>query len=179
MPGFVPAAALAGGISAKSIFTGIGVALSAISEFQAGQAASAQSQFQANVLQQQATRRRREATIRETDFRRRQARLSGRQRALFGGAGVVPSVGTPLLVQEDTAAEIELAALNIRAGGAVEATRLEQEAAFQRRFGRSASRAGALRAGSTLLTGFGTGFGGNSTSLTSSEVADLRFQGII
>ena len=178
MPGFVPAAALAGGISAKGVFTGIGVALSALSQFQQGRAESAQARFQANLLQQQAVRRRQEAAAQESAFRRRQARFSGRQRALFGGAGVTFE-GTPLLVQEDTAAEIELAALNIRAGGAVEATRLEQQATFQRRFGSSASRAGTLRAGSTLLTGFGLGFGGNPTSLTSSEVTSLRSQGII
>ena len=178
MPGPTLAVAAASGISAKSVFTGIGVALSALSEFRAGQAASAQAQFQANIFQQTAERRRQEAAAREESFRRRQARLSGRQRALFGGAGVTFE-GTPLLVQEDTAAEIELAALNIRAGGAVEATRLEQEATFQRRIARSESAAGPLRAGSTLLTGFGFGFGGNSSSLTSSEVTSLRSQGII
>lgn len=150
-------AAAGGGKAAFSlgnILAVSGILSQAFGQIQASRAASAQAQFQANVFQQQAERRRQEATIREQDFRRRQARLSGRQRALFGGAGVTFE-GTPLLVQEDTAAEIELAALNIRAGGAVEATRLEQQATFQRLRAGSASRAGPLRAGTTLLTGFG------------------------
>ena len=81
-----------------------------------------------------------------------------RRRALLGVSGVDPSRGSPLLVSEDFAAEAELQALRIRSGGALSATRLEQQAGLIATSGRQARRAGFVRGGALLLDRTGSAF---------------------
>ena len=76
----------------------------------------------------------------------------------MGASGVDPATGSPLLVSEDIAGEVELQAQRIRAGGEVRATRLEQQAQLSRLQGRQAQTGGFLRAGSLLLSGAGRTF---------------------
>lgn len=87
-----------------------------------------QAETQALVLRQQAAQERVTALESEDDFRREQSRLTARRRAILGGSGVAIGSGSPLLVSEDFASEIELQALRLRAGGDLAATRLEQQA---------------------------------------------------
>jgi hypothetical protein len=134
-------------------------AFSAISAVQQGRAASKQAKFQAQVTDQQAARERQVAAGNEADFRRQQSRLQAQRRAALGASGVKATTGSPLLASGDFAAEVELAALRIREGGDIRATRLEQEAALTRRAGSNAQRAGLFRAGSSLLSGAGRAFG--------------------
>ena len=149
---------LIGGKSAGAIFAIAGTALSAFSAIQQGRAAAQQSAFQAGVLRQQAERERLQAASDEEDFRRRQSRLLSSRRARLGASGVDPAAGSPLLVGEDFAGEVELQALRIKTGGEVRATRLEQQAGLERFRGRSARRAGFIRGGSLLLSGAGRAF---------------------
>ncbi len=151
----------------------VGTAVSAIGAVQQGRAAKAQGQFQAalieqqaDVTEQQAESERVAARQSEGDFRRQQSALMARRRAILGASGVDQSTGSALLVSQDFARETELQALRIRSGGEIRGTRLEQqadlqrgEAGFARLAGSNAQTAGFLRAGSTLLTGFGTTFG--------------------
>jgi len=141
MPWAVPAA------------TAIGTTLQVVGTLSAAKAAKDQAEFNARQQQMEAARRRQIAALEASDFRKRQGRLLARQRALLGAAGVDPGSGTPLLVAEDTAGEIELNALRIRAGGESEATRLDNAAALSRAEGRAAQTAGYLRAGSLLFQG--------------------------
>ena len=147
----------------SAIALGAGAALQAFSVIQQGQAAAAQGKLQAGILEQQATRDRQEAAANEADFRARQSRALAQRRAGLGASGVDPGAGSPLLVSEDFAGEVELAALRIRTGGEVRATRAEQQAVLQRFQGRAARQAGFVRSGALLLTGAGKTFGANGT----------------
>lgn len=150
-----------------------GVAISAFAAAEQGRAAKKEADFRARLAEQDAEVERQKAARElvvarqsEEDFRRDQSNLMGTRRARLGATGVEPGAGSPLLVSEDFAAEGELQALRIRAGGEVAATRLEQsalrlesEASLFRFSGRSAQRAGQLRAGSLLVSGAGQAFG--------------------
>lgn len=128
--------------------------LAATSALSQGYAANQQSRFEANVSQQQATREREIAASEEQDFRRRQSAVLAERRAALGGSGIQTTTGSPLLSSEDFAAEVELQARRIRAGGQIRATRLEQQASLLRARGRTARTQGLFRAGSSLLSGF-------------------------
>ena len=134
-------------------------ALAAAGSYSQGQAAKKQAQFAANVDEQQATREREIAVAEEGDFRKRQSAILAQRRAALGGSGIQQGTGTPLLGSEDFAAEVELQARRIKAGGQIRATRLEQEASLRRAGGRAAMTQGLFRAGSSLLSGYGQAYG--------------------
>lgn len=150
-----------------------GTVISAVGAIQSGQALSSRQDFQAQLSDQQAEITRQQAESErvasrqgEEDFRRQQSFLMARRRAILGGSGVQATTGSPLLGTLDLSRETELQALRIRSGGNIRATRLEQQAGLRsseadlfRSSASSASTAGFLRAGSSLLTGFGTTFG--------------------
>ena len=131
-----------------------GAAVGAVSSVASGQAQANAAAFNAEVAQQQAERERQIAEREAADFRRQQSRVLAASRARRAGAGITFQ-GSPLLVNESTAAEIELGVQNILVGGATRASRLRQQAALDRSRARSARVGGFLGAGSTLLTGIG------------------------
>ena len=135
-----------------------GAAVSAIGAIQQGQAANQQAKLQAGVMRQQARGERRQSALSEAEFRRDQSRVLAGRRAALGAAGVQQATGSPLLVSEDFAGEVELQALRIREGGEVRATRLQQQAQLGRLAGRQAQTGGFLRGGSLLLSGAGRSF---------------------
>ena len=135
-----------------------GTALAAAGTIQQGVAANKQAKLQAGVLSQQATSERQQAEAREGDFRAAQSRAFASRRAALGASGVQSATGSPLLVSEDFAGEVELQALRIRSGGEVRATRLEQQALLNRFAGKSAQTSGFIRGGSLLLSGAGKAF---------------------
>jgi len=165
----------------------IGSAVSAIGAIRQGQAASNEANYRAQLAEQQAAVTRQQAEITrqqaerekvvgrqsEEDFRREQSRLMAARRARFGAAGVEQGSGSPLLVSEDFASEVELQALRIRSGADTAVTRLEQQAQQQeyqagfqaaeaplyRASGKNAKTGGFLRAGSLLLSGAGRAYG--------------------
>ena len=136
----------------------IAASLAAAGSLSQGYAANKQARFEASVNEQQAGREREIAVGEERDFRRRQSSILAERRAALGGSGVQIDTGTPLLGSEDFAAEVELQARRIRAGGQIRATRLEQEAGLRRAGGRSAQTQGYFRAGASLLSGYGQAF---------------------
>lgn len=144
--GITTTTALIIGTVASAVVSAGGAALQA-------RAALKQAEFQSTVQRQQAERERQIAAAQEEDFRRRQSRLMAARRAAGGASGVQTGTGSPLLASEDFAAETELQALRIRAGGETQATRLEQQAALTRSRGRSARTAGLIGAGTSLLSG--------------------------
>lgn len=145
-------------LAASAALPILGTAVAAVGAIQQGQAAKAQSKFQAGILRQQADRDRQQAASDEEDFRREQSRNLAKRRAALGASGVDPSKGSPLLVSEDFAGEVELQALRIRSGGEVRATRAEQQGSLQLFQGRQAQTAGFIRGGSLLLSGAGKRF---------------------
>lgn len=159
---FDPATVVVGTITLGEIATAaalVGTAVSAVGAVQQGRATQASLDYQAAVDRQRAERERQEAAVAEEDFRRQQSALMAKRRANLGVSGVEATTGSPLLVSEDFAGEIELQALRIRNQGEVGATRLEQQATLNRAQGRAARTAGYTRAGSLLLSGAGTAFG--------------------
>lgn len=132
----------------------IGAAVSAAGAIAAGQAQADAAEFNADMAQQQAERERQIAERDSDDYRRRNSRLLATSRARRAGSGVT-SQGSPLLVDEATAAEIELGVQDILVGGAASAYGYRQEAALSRARARSARTGGYLSAGATLLTGAG------------------------
>ncbi len=133
-------------------------AISAVGAIREGNAAKAQADLQADVLKQQATQSRLQASANEQDFRARQSRAQATRRAGQGASGTQQSSGSPLLVAQDFAGEAELQALRIRTGGEVKATRLEQSAQQKRFAGRNARTAGFIKGGSLLVSGAGKAF---------------------
>lgn len=113
-----------------------------------------QAKYQAKVQDQQAAQERAQAEIDASRFLKEQRRTLGTARALRAASGVIPGTGSALLSDEDLVGEIALNAARIRRGGAVRATRLEQEAALLRSGRSSTLAAGGLKSGGTLLTGF-------------------------
>lgn len=100
---------------------------------------------QARTLEGNAAIARQEAAREESEIRRRNRQVLGRQRARFAKSGLKLE-GTPLLVQADTAAEGEMDALAARRGGEVRANQLSDRSRALR------GQAGAS-VGRTLLTG--------------------------
>lgn len=132
----------------------IAAGVAAASALQQGKSAKAQADFQAKVNDQQALRERQISSEEERDFRRVQSSNYAERRAAMGASGIEQGVGSSLLASEDFAAEAELQARRIRAGGETKATRLEQQALLDRMAGKAAQRAGYARAGSSLLSGY-------------------------
>lgn len=118
------------------------------------QAVSARNaaKYNAAVAERNAVISRQQAAANEAAQRRDAFRAMGRIRAGYGAAGVATE-GTPLDVLEDSAAEAELDALNIRYKGEIAAMGYESEAQLQKTRAKSALVTGVFNAGSALLSG--------------------------
>ncbi|KKN01333.1 hypothetical protein LCGC14_1128790 [marine sediment metagenome] len=119
-----------------------------------------QGQYQEDLYKDQAAQsiREGEQITEASRFEERESRIEGRelrarQYLQFAKGGVVPGTGTPLLVGEETAVDIERDIQRGKYGFGLESQRRYFEAGIQRKKGKAASRAGIWRAGSSLLTG--------------------------
>lgn len=157
--------------------TGVGVA--AYGQYQAGRAAEQQAKAEAawNAYNAQVARREEEAEQQAAAFEaQQQARqaeqISARLRARRGKAGITME-GSPLLVAEDTAAQLALENAMIRMTGARKAARWRSQsildismASAAKARGAAARQTGMYRAGGTLLSGAGqVGFMGYEMGL--------------
>lgn len=140
-------------ITLGDVMTVGGTLVGAAGAISSGVAAQQAAEFDAAIARQRAEIERQRGALEEQSERRRSRAILGAQRAAFSRAGVTLE-GTPLLVQEETAAEAELDALTVRFGGQLNAARELARARAERFGGRAALSAGLFRAGSTLLTGF-------------------------
>lgn len=149
--------------------TAIGTGISAYSQYQAGQMREAQAEarakwqrYNAKVAQREAQARR-EATKYEALQHQRKARqLKARQRAAMGVSGIREE-GSPLLVAEDTAEQLKLENLILQQRGNRRAQKYQQKSILdvsKSRFTEKTApyygRAGAMKAGASLLRGAGT-----------------------
>jgi len=175
----VPAGATAAGIGSLTtaqLATGAligGMGLTALGQYQAGMAASAQAESQAAVAEYNARVQEAEAKSAQISAEyqsRRQAEAAARQQsallASLGMTGAVPSEGTPLLIQSTQAAQSEMENLMIGYEAGITSRRALSQAAIDRlqaasyRQQAGAARTGAwLGAGTTLLSGFGARWG--------------------
>jgi len=136
--------------AAASLAAGTGI--TALSVLQQGMQANANAKFESQQLAIQAKRDQEIAKINAEDFRNSEARRQATLRARVGGSGVTME-GSPLAVMSNIADEAEFQALRIEAGG--DPTQARNAATLKRVEGRSAQRAGFMRAGATLLSGAG------------------------
>ena len=146
-----------------------GAVISAVGVIQQGFAAKAQSETEAAILEQNAKIKEREAEaeqkaaeVEAEQFARRGKELIGTQRVGYAKGGVLAE-GTPALLLEETAQELEKDRLQILKEGYLrggfresEATGLRFEGTAAKARGGAALRGSVLAAGGTLLTGYGT-----------------------
>ena len=133
-----------------------GTGLSVISQAQQGKEQQRWSEYNAAIAERDATAAKAVAEHEASQKRRDTERILGRQRALYGKAGVTME-GSPLELMAETAAEGELDALMIERTGKLRGQRYGEEATLSRMRGASSRRAGYWGAGTTLLTGAGRG----------------------
>ena len=129
-----------------------GTAMSAVGQIQAGQSQSEWNNYNAAVAERDTMAARDTADIEASRKRRETQKLLGKQRALYGKAGVTFE-GSPLELMEETAAEGELDAMMIQWEGGQRSQKYVDEATLSRMKGKSAKTASYYGAGSSLLTG--------------------------
>ncbi len=155
-----------------TIATVAGTGIAAAGAIQQGRVAAAQAESAQNIANYNALVQQREAeAIRQkTAFeQKRQAERGIRTKsALTAALGAAGGLGSPVAADlaAEQAAELELENLLIGFEGEVGAQRAETQAELDRLQGRlfrqrgkAARKASLVRAGGTLLTGFGTAFG--------------------
>ena len=147
----------------------IGVGLQAAGQIQAGQAAKAQGEAEQEILNQNAKLKEREAAA-ELARSREEARqfgkegeaLLGKQQVTLAKGGVLTAQGTPALLLEETAKELEADRMSILREGFLnesfrlsEAENLRYQGRAAKAKGENLAKGSILSAGGTLLTGYG------------------------
>ena len=146
-----------------------GTTVTTVGMIQQGRAAEAQAQAEQDILNYNAQQKIKEAEeIRKAaqeeaiKFRKEGRRLKGAQKVAIARAGVLSTIGTPALLLEETAQELEADRLAILEQGFLRGEFAESEA-FGLRFqgvsararGKAIRRGSQLAAAGTLLTGVG------------------------
>ena len=142
------------GVGVVAALAGTGVA--AYSAVEAGHAREAAGKFNKEVAENQAQAARDQAkiaaNIRETEIRR----ILASQTSRLGASGVIPSEGSPLLVQMESAQQGALDIARIQYSGETGARGYESQGILEGFYGKQARRAGTLQAGASLLSGVGS-----------------------
>ena len=148
----------------------VGMAVSAGASVQQGAQAEQDAKAQQNIARYNAQVMEREAQAieQQTAFEQERqvkeaARIKSKLRVAQAGSGAMTGVGTELLIEEEQAAELELDMLLIGYEGKTAAQRARSQATLDirqgklyRQKGEAVRTAGYAKAGSTLLTGFGS-----------------------
>ena len=111
--------------------------------------------YNADVLKQNADEAQKQANRESLKIRKEGKALIGKQRSMYGGAGVSME-GSPLLTMSNTAAAYEEDAISKIYEGKLEAEALREQARSEKYQGKVAKKAGYLKAGSSLLTSAAT-----------------------
>ncbi len=161
------------GLTGAQIITGaaiVGTGIQAYGQYQQGKQAQAQAKAQAawNLYNSKVAKRQadieRQATATDVQQQRKRAKtLLARQRSLIGKSGVQIE-GSPLLVAEDTAAELAKEEVNIQLRGARRAMAFESQSILD------ISKAGAAKQraagfGRAAVTGAGASILGGSADI--------------
>jgi hypothetical protein len=144
----------------STAMSAIGAAVLAASAIYRGQVAKSEANAQANIADQNARTARLQAGVREDLIRRQNRAKLGEQRAAVEQSGFDPNTGSLLELQGDSAAAGEFDALTTRYEGALQALSFSTQADSLRRSGKAAARTGFLNAAGTLLSSFGSKYGG-------------------
>jgi hypothetical protein len=173
------------GVEIAIIALAVGGGIQAYGQYQQGkqsaanikaqaEAQSAWNLYNAKVAKREADAEQQAAAFESKQAKRRAEALLSKQRALIGVTGVTPE-GSPLLVMEDTAAELATEVVNIRLTGERRVSALKSQSILdisKAQTGLSIGkvtaagvrRAGTMRAGATLLqTGGKAGMAAHET----------------
>lgn len=154
------------GGEAALIMMAVGTGVAAYSEVQQGRSAAAQAKqkaawddYNAKVAKREAEAERRAADFEATQHSRKTKEIQARLRAAVGKSGVTME-GSPLLVAEDTAAQLAIERANIRMTGQRRVGAWTAKSILDTSMAKAArasapgyKRAGYLRAGSSILQG--------------------------
>jgi hypothetical protein len=130
--------------------------MSAISSLQAGKQEKSIREANARILEAEAVRERRAMGEQAREKRKEGQRLVKRQRVLYAKGNVKTTVGTPLLVRDETIRRIEQQASIIQEHGQFAYETKRNRAAIERKIGRAAKKRSKWEAGSSLATGLGS-----------------------
>ncbi len=142
----MPPAALA------AVAVGGGI-VSATSAIQQGKIAAGAAKFNEELAQREAESIETTQEFEERDLRVEGRKLRARQLLQFAQGGVVPGTGTPLLVGEETALDVERDIQRQRFGFGFQKSKARSRGRLEKFKGKAATRASRLQAGSSLLTG--------------------------
>jgi len=152
-------------------------AMSAAAQAKQAKAQAAAARFNAAAQRQLAVRQIKVGEAKADEQRRAGARVQSKLRARATGRGFA-GFGTPLLVGEDAAAVTELGALTTLANAQTGAAGLNNSASLLRFNATQTEQIGAIRAGSTLLSGFGRLAGGIGKLGPNPDAADHNVGGV-
>lgn len=138
-----------------ALVTATAAVVSAKNAQKAGEAEQEAYDYNAQVISKEAEETGKKYDVAELEHRDKVRRLLATQRALYAKAGVDLTSGSPLAVLGETAEEGEEAALALRHEGAVEVTRLRNQAQLSKYYGANAAITGKNTATTTLLSGLG------------------------
>lgn len=133
-------------------------ALSAVGSYMQGQQASAMADYNAKVQSDNAALQARIGLAQEGQQREKNAALMSDQLAQEGASGFATSTGTPLLVAQASARNLELDALNIRMQSQMRESQYRQGAAISSSEASNYNTASYLSAGTSLLRGAGDAY---------------------
>lgn len=136
----------------------LGVGAQAYSQYQAGEEYDAVARYNQQVKEREAQAAEQKAMIESRKQAKEAARKMSQLRAGLGASGAVTTEGAPLKIVGEQARQSELQNLEIGYQGYEEATKLRTEGQMIRYEGKAAKRTSRIKAGTTLLTGFGTAF---------------------
>jgi len=148
-----------------------GTVATAYQQRQQGKYEKSVADYNARVLENDATRVRNISVERENDLRQRTAQLVSKQRAQAGASGIDVDSGSAFKLQQDAAVLGEADALRLRRNFDDKASSVENQATFTRAAGVAAEKQGNQRAIGTLLSGAGN----IGSTIVGSGVADKWF----
>lgn len=143
-------------LSAKGIAAGAaaaGAGMGAAGLVGQAQAQRRAAQYNARIAAMEAESIREAAKYEEREARKEGKKLKARQLVQVAKGGTVPGVGTPLLLQTETAAEIEKDIRLMRYGYGLKRSQALSRGRYGKMMGRAKSRASVWGAGKTLATG--------------------------
>ncbi len=135
-----------------------GVGVGAAGTLQAGREQKAMLAFEADLKAREARAIRQKATFEQQRQTKQATRIKSALRTKLAGSGARMDIGAPLMLQEEQAAELELANFLIGAEGEEGFQMAMLERKVLKKKGKAAETASYYKAGSTLLTGFGSTF---------------------
>lgn len=138
-----------------AVITAAGVGLTAYGQYEAGQTRKSTANYNAKLAENEAIAIEQRVHAESRQLQKEKERLQAAQRAGFAKTGAVITEGTPLLLMAEQAGTIELDILNMQRTGAMRAQASRSEAELSRFAGKQAARAGAIQAGTTILSASG------------------------